>query len=309
MANNIKFPFINPLQFYKQTPDTQDKYRSRHFDDFYVDDTILPWEQHVDWEQPWQLSDNLHLQLMSNYGPINLRLYNDSDELIDTIAFSQGVPDYNDATLFIWEADVDMSGYTPGCYYFTISFGNPIAIVLQSEMINLAAEIENTLLLEYEHFEFREDMIFETGIAPKVRIPAVLKFKGPASKNTLYEDQSLNQEVIRAENFRLWNLSIGTTFGVPDYFADKLDRILGCSSLLIDGKYYAKNDGSISPNEIDNYPLRGWSIELREKLNRASRHYEDETAQNTTVSVLINVDSKGFGADTGGNETVIVDVE
>lgn len=302
-------PFINPMQFYKETPDSSSRYLTKDFEDWYFSDTILPWEQRVSWHQPWQKSDTIKDQLHTNNGPVTLLMYDEDDNLIDTIPYNQVMPNFNDPTLFIWQVDVDLSGYDEGCYYFKITFGSPVNLTLRSENIILSDNIENTILLEFSQSTYREDMIFETGIQPTIRIPAVKKFKGPASKNTLYEDQVLNMSMLRSINYRVWTLSIGGGKGIPDYMADKIDRMLGCKTVLLDNKYYIKTEGSLEPSEEDSYPLRGWTIDMREKTNRASRHFENTTAVNTVVSVMVNVDSKGFGADTGGNETVITDVE
>lgn len=309
MANTVIYPAINPLQFYKQVPDTDSRYNSRLFDNWYFSDTILPWEQRVEWHQPWQRSDVLHLQLFANYGPINLKLYKEDGTLVGTIPFDQIMVNFNDPNLYIYEVDVNMSSYDEGCYYFTITFGSPVSLTFQSELIILSDNLESTVLLEYSHPSFREDMIFETGIQPKMRIPAVLKFKGPASKNTVYEDQPLNLTVIRSLSYRVFTLDIGAGKGIPDYMADKIDRILGCRTLLIDGVAYTKMGDSIEPAAIEDYPLRGWRIDMRPSVNRASAHYENDVPQGRQVSVMINVDSKGFGTDTGGSETVITDVE
>ncbi len=310
-TQTILLPFINPLTFYQVNPATDDRFRSRDMDDVKFSDTILPWQEKVDWLQPWQTSDVLHLQLQSTYSPINLKLIRISDDaVIDTIAFSQIRQNYNDPTLYIYEADVDMSAYDEDGYYFILEFGAPAAISFVSENIVLSEIIENTLLCEYKHFEFREDMIFETGIFPGIRIPATKKFDKTAAKNTVYEDQVLDTEVLRSINYRIWKLIIGGSYGVPDHIADKMSRILGCSDLLIDGKYYAVADGAtLEANEVDNYPMRGWRVDLREKINRASRLFSAETSQNAELAVMVNVDSKGFGNDTGGSETVVVDVQ
>lgn len=309
MANIVTYPAINPLQFYKQVPSTDDRYNSRLFDNWYFSDTILPFEQRVDWHQPWQLSDVLHLQLHSNYGPVVLKLYKENGTLVDTIVFTQIIQNFNDPTLFVYEVDVDMSGYDEGCYYFTITFGSPVTFTMQSEKIWLAENIEGAVQVEYSHPSFREDMIFETGIQPKARIPGVLKFKGPASKNTIYEDQPMNLQMIRSVNYRIWTLEIGYGKGIPDYFADKIDRILGCRTLLIDGVAYTKLEGSLEPSGVEDYPMRGWRIDLRPTTNRAAVHYSEGEPAGRQVAVMVNVDSKGFGTDTGGSETVITDVE
>jgi hypothetical protein len=305
----IIIPHLNPLQFYKELPDVSARFNTRDFDDWYFSDTILPWQQKVHWCQPWQLSDNLKLQLQSTISPVNLLLFNYEGGLVDTIPFNQMQQSENDPELFIYQIDVDMSGYPQTSYYFQIQFGsNPVVLTLQSENINLSEKIENTILLEYTNPTFIGEMIFETGIQPSVRIPAVKKYKGPASKNTIFEDQVMDQSLVRSVNYRIWTLSIGGSKGIPDYFADNIDRYLSCKTVLIDGKYYTKVDASIEPNEVDNYPMRGWKIDMRERNNAGSRLYENNEAQNTKVAVMVNVDSKGFGADTGGNETAISNV-
>lgn len=308
-TQTVKYPFINPLTFYKDSPDAVDRFRSKDFDDWGFSDTILPWQEKVCWAQPWQKSDTLHLQLQSTYSPINLKLYRKSDDaLIDTIAFDQIRQNYNDPTLWIYEVDVDLSGYAEDKYYFQISFAG--TLLLRSDDVLIMDEAKNTLLLEYRHYEYREDMIFETGIFPGIRIPGTKKYDKTAAKNTVYEDQVLDIEILRSINYRIWKLILGGSEGLPDHIADKVSRMLGCSDFLIDGKYYSIADGAtLEPNEQENYPLRGWRIDLREKLNRASRQYSDVTAQNAELAVIVNVDSKGFGLDTGGSETVVIDVQ
>jgi hypothetical protein len=308
MSTRITRPFINTLQFYVKGLATSDRLQTKDFEDYHFSDTILPWQHLTDYRQLVQLTDTLHDQLQANAGPINLKLYTCEGLLVDTIPYSQVSQNYNDPDLYIYEVDVDMSGYPEGIYYMEIEFGNPVTVTLQSEYIDLKAVHENSVLLEYKHSSFREDMIFETGIQPGIRVFATKKFKGPASKNTLYEDQVLNETLIRSVNYRVWTLNIGGTYGIPDYLADKIDRALGCNTVLIDGKYYSKVEGSLDANEVDDYPMRGWKIDLREKLNRASRIIEDSTPQNVSVAAIINVDSKGFGTDTGGSETVISDI-
>lgn len=310
-TNTLIDSMLNPVQFYKQVPDEDPRFLTKDMDDWYFGDTIREWEERVCWNQPFQTSDVIHLQLQSTYGPINLRIHRRSDDaIIDTIPYEQGAESENQPGMFIYEIDVDMSIYPAGEYYFTRTFGTPVVLMQQSENIELSVRNENTLYLEYKHFQFREDMVFETGIFPGIRIPGMKKFKNPASKDTVYEDQVLNMETLRSVPFRIWTLLMGAGEGIPDYLADKLNRILGCSTLLIDGKEYTKAEGAeMEVIEIEDYPMRAWKVDMREKRNRASRIYEDETAQNATVAVMISVDSKGFGADQGGNETVVQDVD
>lgn len=310
MANILYFSNYNPVQFYKDVPDSNAQFNSRLFDNWYFANTILDWEQRTKYEQPWQTSDLIQMQLQCNYGPINLELIRESDNaVIDTIPFQQIRANYNDPSLFIYEIDIDLSIYDPGCYYFKIKFGSPVILTLRSELICLQDSHPYTLLLSYSHYRFYADLIFETGFASSLRIPATLKYKGPASIDTIYKDQVLNPQQVRSVPFNVWNLNIGGSLGIPDYLAEKIYGILGCSNLQVDEKYYVKNEGAtMEPNEIENYPMRGWKIELLPKLNRTQRIFEDDSVIETQVAVMINTDSKGFGADNGGNETVITDV-
>lgn len=310
MANILYISNINPVAFYKEVPDTDDQFRSRHMDDWYFSDTILPWQQATRFELPWQTSDLIQMQIQCNYGPINLQVFRDSDDIvIDTIPFQQIRANYNDPTLFIYEIDVDMSIYDEGCYYFKITFGSPVVLTLKSENIKLSENHENTLLLSYSNYRMYADMIFETGFASSLRIPATLKFKGPASNDTVYKDQVLNTQIVRSVPFRVWTLQIGGSEGIPDYLADKIFGIIGCSNFQVDGKYYVKNEGAtMEPLEEENYPMRGWNIEVVPKIARTQKIYENELSQDAFLAVMINTDSKGFGADNGGNETIITDV-
>ncbi len=60
--------------------------------------------------------------------------------------------------------------------------------------------------------------------------------------------------------------------------------------------------------EDDSYPKRGWAVELRERYNRRSRTYENNVPLNGTVAIAVNVDSKGFGNNNSGSQTIVIDV-
>lgn len=309
-VQEVKIPFINPLQWYLDEPEESERFLSKDFVDWLLPETILPWQQKLCWNQPWQHSDTIHDQIQSTYGPLNLRIYKSDDSLIDTIPYNQLAQNASDPRFWLYEIDVSMSIYPEGLYYCKLEFGNPVALRLRSNSIYVAARIENSLLLECQHYKFREDVIFETDILLGMRVPGIKKYKSTPSKDTVYENQVLDIETLRSVNFRLWELRIGLARGIPDYVADKISRMLGCSRFLIDGKEYTKNEGAkMERIELERYPLSAWTVEMREKRNRASRYYQNETAQNASIVVMLNVDSKGFGADTGGNETVITNVD
>lgn len=292
------------------SPGIAAKYLSKDFEDFDFPDTILPWQQATTFCQQWMNLDAIAQQLQTNVGPVAWVLKAADGAVVDTLLFVQGAQSENDPTMFIYEILVPLIGYPVGCYYIELQFGNPMVFNLRSGEFNIAANQPNTLLLEYKHFQFREDVIYETGFFPSLRVRATKKYIGPKQKTTVYNDNSLNTSVLRAVKFRIWELIIGGARGIPDYLADLIGGAIGCSTFLIDGKAYACPDGSeLEPTEIENFPMRGWRIELRERYNRASREYLNDDPINVQLTAMVNVDSKGFGNSVSGNQTAILDVE
>jgi hypothetical protein len=98
---------------------------------------------------------------------------------------------------------------------------------------------------------------------------------------------------------------------VPPYLIDKLSRIFGCDTLTIDGRDFTKNEGANwEPVELEGYPMAGWSIELREKLNRDITIYENDQEIISDNAMMSVIDTKGFGLVDEDNDFLeIVDVE
>jgi hypothetical protein len=310
MPNRIIIDKKLPLQFYIDGLEESDQYLNKHMNDWRFSDTILPWEERVDFNLPFNLADLISLQLQSNVGPVNLELYTCHGDLVDTIGFGTLQQNENDPTMYLREVDVALAGYDPGVYYFKIKFGiSPVILSLISENIILSERNENTLLLEYSHEPFLGDMIFADGYEPQLRVEATLKYESPEAQNVLYEDDDNNAELLDSVPYDIWKLYIGGSLGIPDYLARKINRILGCSTLKIDGKYYTRLEGGkLERTSEKDYPMSGWAIELREVNNRSSAIYENEEGQDGFVAVMVNSDGKGFGSSNAGDETVVIDV-
>lgn len=309
MANKITYPSSNALQMFMPDFANDVRYNSKDFDDFDFPETILPWEQLTSFCQPWQLNDTIQLQLQSNVGPVNFIIKDClNDQVLDTILFDTIAESENEPGMFIREVTVPLAGYPEGCYYVELDFGG--VFTLRSGELNFSVLHENSLLAEYKHFENREDLIFETGFFPSVRFFATKRFVGPKQKAVVYEDQVLNMSALHSQKYRVWNLVIGESYGIPDYFADMIGGIIGCSDFRIDGKNYTVDkDAEFEPNGEDYYPMRGWSVQLRERYTRGSRTYENDEPIDGQIAVMVSVDSKGFGNSNAGIETAVIDVQ
>lgn len=307
MANKIIYSSSNSLQMFMPDLVRDERYNSKDFEDFEFSETILPWEQLTSYCQPWQLNDTINLQLQTNVGPVNFKLRKCSnDKIIDTIAFNQKQQSVAEPGLFIYEISVSLNIYEEDCYYVELEFGGGI-FTLRSGELNFSELHENTGLIEYKHFETKDDIIYETGFFPNVRVHATKRYDRSPTKKTVYEDQILNTTLLHAQKYRQWNLVIGETFGIPDYFGDMLAGIIHCSDFRYDGKNYTvSSDQDLEPNTEDYYPMKGWSVIIRDRYTRGGRVYENDEPINAQVVVMSNVSLKGFNVE--GDQTVIIDV-
>lgn len=311
MANILIYSFDNPLQLFDPNPVTDDRYRSKDFIDFDFPDTILPWQQNTGFCQPWQKSDTIFLQLQTNIGPVSLILKDcETGYVIDTKLFTQKEESVTQPGLFIYELSMPLTDYPAGCYYAEITLGaDPVVFTLRTGELEIAETHENSLYLEYKNYEFRNDIIWETGAFMAIRVFGTNKYLKTASKSTTYEDQVLNMTALRSTPYRIWRLIIGQSKGIPDWYQDKLGGIIGNSTLLIDGKPFTKPaDNDLELIEDDRYPKRGWGVELRERYNRRSRTYENNIPLDALIALAVNVDSKGFGNSNSGSQTIVIDV-
>lgn len=289
-------------------PDLQrdPRYNTKDFEDFDFPDTILPFDQQQTFCQPWQLNDTIQLQLQTNIGPIEFIIRKcGTNRVIDTILFDQKQESENEPGLFIYECTAPLAGYPAGCYYIELQFGGGIFILRSGEQ-SFDEEQENTVLIEAKHYEFREGIVYETGYFPSYRVPGYKKFDRPRFKSATYEDQVLNDVALRNQKYRLWNFY---TELIPDYFADMIAAILGCSDLRLDGKNYTVDkEAEFEPTPVEGISMRAWTVPLRERYTRGGVTYENDEPIDGELVVMVNVDSKGFGNSNSGSETIVIDV-
>lgn len=312
-TNKLIQPRLNPVKFIPMTPTLLPQHLSRHFDDFFFMETRLPWQQRKQFLQPWQKSDSIRLQFQSNMGPLKLSVIDVDGRVYSSANLSQLQQNIDEPGMYIFQSDTALGAFDEGVYFMRLDCGAAVdgvfPLTLISEPLIILAIQKDTLYLGYRHRHYHGDVAFETGFAPFIRIRATLRLKNLSSKDSFFEDQPMDMTVLESKPFRVYELRIGGASGIPDYLADMLNRILGCSSLTIDGKSYVKSEGAkFEENALENYPMRGWSIELREADNKASHTYlADISAERMTV--VAAVDWKGFSnTDQGGSPEQIIEI-
>lgn len=304
-------PYLTPVQLTKREPDEIPQYVSKHMDDWQFCETILPWEQQTCFLQHWQTNDSIRLQYQSNYAPINIKIVNaETGITVYDVNMAQVRQNMDDPEYYIYQADIALNAFAEGYYYLLVTVGIGGILSLISNVMKFSVKVENSLLLEYKHHKFLCDVFFETGFFPSFRIHGTMKPKTPDGLDTVYEDQESNLEMLKTVPFQPWTFSIGGSEGIPPWVIRRINHMIRCSTLKIDGRYYTKPEGAkFDENAVEFYPMAGFSIELREKLNRSSVIYENENVEAGTIAVVANVDSKGFGGDQGGSVFQVTDIQ
>jgi hypothetical protein len=297
-------PIANPVHYVPIDPPGIAKYVSRHYNDYLTHKTVDDWEApHKPYKQPWMQADVIRQQFLSDTNPIEIYLLRCDGTIAYEGTFTQKLQNRLSPAWYYHEHELPLAMFDEGVYFIQIVCGTINRI---SELIELKTIHENSLLLEYSHYRFYGDVIFETGIQFSLRIlGAITKKLTPASKDTTYEDQRLNLTMLKSDTYRIRELVIGDASGIPDYFIDTLNIVLGCSNLQIDGIYYTKAGGQLQPKRLEEYRYAGWTIDMREKYNRQSVVDEGTTTTNGLILIAAASDTKGFGIDNSADSIVM----
>lgn len=301
-------PRCNPLHYTQVDRPAIPQYLSKHMDDVPYLETIRPWQQCRTFFQVWGTADTIRQQIHSEVAPVKLKVLDIDGIVKHQDLFLPKQQNFYKPGAFIYEHNLALNAFPPGVYFCQLEIGS---LVFISDPIKISNSLADTLLLEYKHHRYHLDVIFETGFYPSIRITGSLNLKSPQSKDTIFEDQVLGMTLQNSKPFRIMELLLNGPAGIPNWMIDKLNLILGCSTLSIDGRLHTKSaEGAKLEEKAFNssYPMKGWSIDLRERYTRYSEIYEDDQAVNGQLVAIANVDSKGFGTEGGGNIQQIQDV-
>lgn len=309
MANKLEFSFISPLQLVEMNPTVIPQYMSRFMDDFLLGERLTQW-QVKNYFQPWQTNDVIALQAENNMGQLQVDIIDCKLHSYLSFLMNQKQQNQFDPTTFIYESASALTPLAENIYFFRIIAGGGLKTLI-SEPLCVKAAHSNSLLVEYVNSTFYQGMIFETGILPSIRLNGLLTLKDTQAKDTLYEDQVLDMVMVQSKPYEVYQLEL---FQIPDWMQKKINRIMGCNGLRIDGHYFAKNDGAKweKDNITDNNLLADYKIELREQINRSSKIFSTDQNENEENNIILNVDSKGFSdtsLDASSSIFSVIDVE
>jgi hypothetical protein len=306
MAYNFDISPLNPLKFYPLA-DKLPSYNvndvinsfdaninTRPFDQDFFYQNIPSWQDKRWYAQPYQNGDTIRLQWLGISGVTvsNLVYLLDCNSNI-VATYTPTNPTLTTINgLTIYECNIPLYNVAEGQYRVLIlhrsSLINTPRYFAISEPIDVKKKHENTILIEYNNSKNAQGVIFEYGIKFTMRVHGTINDLTTESEFYVYEDEPLNMVMLSGIPYRIWKLQIGGDGNaIPQYMADKIERITLCDTMAIDTIYYTRDEGSkLEANKKDNVPLASYSLNLRERYNDNSMYleqYQKPLVMNPTI--------------------------
>lgn len=308
MNSELYIPILNGLQFVDVDPPDSPLYATKHIDNWLFADQLYKFQGQIPFLQPWLSQDIVRLQFESNFTPLQLDLYDQYGRRqtgysasATQVRANRYMPGF-----FVYEATLTLAGLGRGPYRYIITPGNDTTKRQKSEWFIIAPNYERTILLKYWNSYFHGDVVFETGIQFTLRIPGYIEYDAPGNKVVTFENQPLNQTVVSAKRFRQIILHVGDGSGVPPWMIDKINAAWCCNNVELDNKPFALTDGKWNVLSEDDNALKGYSMNIREGINRSSKIITGTGDPLKKITIISNIDGRLY-SDVSANagETVI----
>lgn len=283
-------PNINPLRF---TGGAGIK-----FDRLFMVDLINKFQSEKCYFQKWNLGDETTIQVLSDY-EFTFKIYDLDGVLIQEITPGVVSSAIVGQTFSVYEINLDFDEV--GRFYAVIEYSGGILISEAWEV----GEFKSTLLFKYKNSENNYSVIFDTGIEFFFRVEGVVADFEPKSDDVIYNDQLKNSRILDSVPWRSFQMYIGNAEGVPDWVADKANRIMACDVVHVDSETF---DGYISKVEgaewetqrAEEYAFIGLKTEIMTVENDLLQRLKRGTDE-TNIKIVQKVDNY---YDLNGNVTI-----
>lgn len=280
MANTkLYIAEINPVKFYSETFQYPSRFRSRFIDDWTFQNQIRNYEDPAFYAQKWMPEDIIHLQFQTDFTDIKVQVVDCYDNVVKSVIPGTVSSSIDITPLVFKNVSIVLDDIPTGGYYLrivlTVDTGTKNYV---SEPFLVADLVENSILIHYSDSTNDYDVAFDTDILFQFRVEGAFTGFIPENKSKVYEDQNLNNVRLSSFPFRSYKIVIGGAEGVPDWVADKVNRIFSCDYTSIDGGQFVRNEGSrMEPKREENYPMAGWTMDIREADNMKSKQFNTTT--------------------------------
>lgn len=262
MSTIVNIPLLNPIRLIQDgNPNVLRFFNS-----------MADFEDAANFAQPFQKDDVIYFQFYSdNTGLIVSVLLNDYNSTYSKNC-SAGTVEALGAG-FYYQFTCSLANVPDGFYYFRVSI-NTVGDY-QSEPIHVKTTHENTSVILYTNdqndfgIKFSKTGTTNTNIF-KIRVPGGFLTEGfnPGSKDVVFTNQSYDVTLVNSIPFAVNRFTLGHGTGVPNWLADKFNRILSCTTVEINNRQYTKTEGAkLEGKKIPLWPMAVWEIELIQKNN------------------------------------------
>ena len=290
MSSYIRFPYLNPIRFFK--PGESD----------WTVNQIPKFYQRAGFGLRYQHGDTVYFQLQSKapneiFAASSLDLLNQEGQLqysgsipysntLDPVVSAAQYPEYNNYYgEFLIPVDLP-----EGIYYIRLNLMNETSQIITffSEPLWVKHLWENTKIISYNNgVNNAFDVIF-TGIpAPKFqfRLECGMKYDAltPSGTYVIFEDQNNKPFLLESIPFCTYKWTFGPPTGIPDWMANLINRAIALQNFYIGGRKLCRAEGAkLEPIRDTNWPLAAYQIEMLDAENSASEEFTpSQTGQKT----------------------------
>jgi hypothetical protein len=288
MANIFEIPLLNPLRAIWQSDKLNadpsgtvlyqafnSAYNYRNIDSDWYYRTLKEYEQKQPYVQPFQQSDTIRVQWI---GSDNTSGFYDHVKLLDSngsdtgVSISVGSSAIGSRTLYT--ITLPLWNINEGKYFLSVYHHPPsnekTCIVFEPFYVK-QVHIKTVRIDYYNSFNDQSVIYPTSAYIPQIRVHGCITDVTNESKFNVYEDQPMNVEMVSGIPYRTFELTLGGSKGIPQWYADIIERALLTDTLMIDGIAYTRAEGAkLESKKEAGKPLNMYTIKLRERYNTAT---------------------------------------
>lgn len=305
MAYTFDISPTNPLKFYSLSDfipalgngaaynnSFDPNINNRGFDDDFFVRNIKPWDYARFWAQPYQQGDVVKVQWLGAGAGIGLTytayLIDCDNRIYKTLTITSPSLTLIDSQQ-IYEVSLPLYNIAEGYYRMVLKYdflGSDISFVI-SEPIDVRSVHPQSLWIKYTNSSNDFGVIWQYGIEFQARCYGTINNLTMGSQFNVYEDEPLNMTMLSGIAYRNWELQVGGNGNpIPDWFGDKLERIMLCDTVDIDGTLYTRaKDSKWEVNRKPQTVLSSYKLSVREAVNDNSL-YQDQYQKTQYIATI-----------------------